>query len=70
MSNGIIESRWFEILELDLVGECVGFWVFMEWFMWYDIRDGRVAEWFKAHAWKACVRAIVPQVRILSLPPL
>lgn len=28
-----------------------------------------MAEWFKAHAWKACERAIVPEVRILSLPP-
>ncbi len=29
---------------------------------------GRVAEWFKAHAWKACVRESVPRVRI-SLRP-
>ena len=28
-----------------------------------------MAEWLKAHAWKACVRATVPQVRILSFPP-
>ena len=28
-----------------------------------------MAEWLKAHAWKACVRAIVPQVRILFSPP-
>ena len=32
-------------------------------------KDGSVAEWLKAHAWKACVRATVPEVRILSLPP-
>ncbi len=31
--------------------------------------DGSVSEWFKEHAWKACVRATVPEVRILSLPP-
>ncbi len=29
---------------------------------------GRVAEWFKAHAWKACVLETVPRVRI-SLRP-
>ncbi len=28
-----------------------------------------MSEWFKEHAWKACVRATVPEVRILSLPP-
>lgn len=28
-----------------------------------------MAEWLKAHAWKACERATVPEVRILSLPP-
>ena len=28
-----------------------------------------MAEWFKAHAWKACELARVPQVRILSFPP-
>ena len=30
---------------------------------------GRVAEWLKAHAWKACKGATSSQVRILSLPP-
>lgn len=30
---------------------------------------GEVAEWLKAHAWKACVPAMVPQVRILFSPP-
>lgn len=30
---------------------------------------GRVSEWPKEHAWKACVRATVPWVRIPSLPP-
>ncbi len=28
-----------------------------------------MSEWFKEHAWKACERATVPEVRILSLPP-
>ena len=28
-----------------------------------------MAEWLKAHAWKACVPAMVPQVRILFSPP-
>ena len=28
-----------------------------------------MAEWFKAHAWKACKLARVSQVRILSFPP-
>lgn len=31
---------------------------------------GEVAEWLKAHAWKACVRATVPRVRISSSPPI
>ena len=37
----------------------------------YDILNSRgsVSEWFKEHAWKACERATVPEVRILSLPP-
>jgi hypothetical protein len=34
------------------------------------IRDcGEVSEWLKEHAWKACVPAMVPQVRILFSPP-
>jgi hypothetical protein len=28
-----------------------------------------MAEWFKAHAWKACVRETVPRVRIPLSPP-
>ena len=32
-------------------------------------KDGSVSEWFKEHAWKACERVTVPEVRILSLPP-
>ncbi len=31
---------------------------------------GRVAEWLKAHAWKACKGVTSSQVRILSLPPI
>jgi hypothetical protein len=30
---------------------------------------GGVAEWFKAHAWKACVAEMLPGVRIPSPPP-
>ena len=37
--------------------------------MWYNVGSGSVAEWFKAHAWKACKRETVSEVRILSLPP-
>jgi hypothetical protein len=31
--------------------------------------EGQVAEWFKAHAWNACVRESVPWVRIPPCPP-
>src|SRR5262249_45106511 len=31
---------------------------------------GEVAEWLKAHAWKACVRESVPWVRIPPSPPV
>ena len=31
---------------------------------------GEVAEWLKAHAWKACIRATVSGVRIPSSPHL
>src|SRR5689334_9971932 len=31
---------------------------------------GGVAEWFKAHAWKACIRETVSRVRIPPPPPL
>ena len=30
---------------------------------------GEVAEWLKAHAWKACMRATVSRVRIPLSPP-
>src|SRR5215208_6725226 len=33
------------------------------------ILNGEMAEWFKAHAWKACVRETVPRVRIPLSPP-
>jgi hypothetical protein len=29
---------------------------------------GEVPEWFKGHAWKACVRVTVPRVRIPASP--
>ncbi|CUX28059.1 conserved hypothetical protein [Agrobacterium sp. NCPPB 925] len=34
-----------------------------------DLKKGQVAEWFKAHAWNACVRESVPWVRIPPCPP-
>src|ERR687889_241443 len=34
-----------------------------------DRRSGEMAEWLKAHAWKACVRETVPWVRIPLSPP-
>ena len=33
-----------------------------------SVQQGRVAEWFKAHAWKVCVRESVPWVRIPPRP--
>ncbi len=32
-------------------------------------KNGEVAEWFKAHAWKACKGAILSWVRIPFSPP-
>ena len=32
--------------------------------------SGEVAEWLKAHAWKACKRETVSRVRIPLSPPL
>ena len=37
--------------------------------VYYNQYYGEVAEWLKAHAWKACIRATVSQVRILFSPP-
>ena len=34
-----------------------------------ECEDGEVPERFNGHAWKACVGANSPQVRILSSPP-
>jgi hypothetical protein len=34
-----------------------------------DACDGQVAEWLKAHAWNACIRATVSRVRIPLCPP-
>src|SRR5919108_4253585 len=33
-------------------------------------RCGEVAEWFKAHAWNACIRETVSGVRIPLSPPV
>ena len=32
-------------------------------------KDGEVAEWLKAHAWKVCLRETVTRVRIPLSPP-
>ena len=34
------------------------------------ILNGEVAEWFKAHAWKACIEETLSWVRIPFSPPL
>ena len=33
------------------------------------ILNGEVAEWFKAHAWKACIEETLSRVRIPLSPP-
>ncbi len=38
-------------------------------YLFNNLDFGEMAEWLKAHAWKACVVAILPQVRILFSPP-
>src|SRR4029077_6456773 len=35
----------------------------------HERASGEMAEWLKAHAWKACVRETVPWVRIPLSPP-
>ena len=35
----------------------------------FDLDLGEVAEWLKAHAWKACKRETVSRVRIPLSPP-
>jgi hypothetical protein len=35
-----------------------------------DFQCGEVAEWLKAHAWKACIRETVSWVRIPPSPPI
>src|SRR5262245_58575438 len=35
----------------------------------YDFKDGEMSEWFKEHAWKACVGETLPRVRIPLSPP-
>ena len=39
-------------------------------FAFLKMIDGEVAEWLKAHAWKACKGAILSWVRIPFSPPL
>ena len=39
-------------------------------FVFLKMIDGEVAEWLKAHAWKACKGAILSWVRIPFSPPL
>ena len=41
---------------------------YKEWIV--DLKFGEVAEWLKAHAWKACKGAILSWVRIPFSPPL
>ena len=36
---------------------------------WREGKDGEVAEWLKAHAWKVCLRETVTRVRIPLSPP-
>ena len=48
-------------------------WSFLlnsESFPLYCSLAGEVAEWLKAHAWNACIRATVSRVRIPFSPPL
>lgn len=35
-----------------------------------ECKDGEVAEWLKAHAWKVCLRETVTRVRIPLSPPV
>jgi hypothetical protein len=35
-----------------------------------NVVSGEVSEWFKEHAWKACVGEILPWVRIPPSPPV
>ena len=35
----------------------------------FQLPHREVPEWLKGHAWKACVRATVPRVRISPVPP-
>ena len=42
---------------------------FFNLFMFLKKFLGEVAEWLKAHAWKACIRETVSRVRIPLSPP-
>jgi hypothetical protein len=37
--------------------------------MMRPVSTGEMAEWFKAHAWNACIRETVSRVRIPLSPP-
>jgi hypothetical protein len=37
--------------------------------IYYALIYGEMSEWFKEHAWKACVLERVPRVRIPLSPP-
>ena len=42
---------------------------FIEKKLGFDYYYGEVSEWLKVHAWKACVGASLPGVRISPSPP-
>ncbi len=42
---------------------------FIEKRLGFDYNFGEVSEWLKVHAWKACVGASLPGVRISPSPP-
>ena len=43
---------------------------FINYDFYFLMIQGEVAEWLKAHAWKACKGAILSWVRIPFSPPL
>ena len=43
---------------------------FIEKKLGFDHYYGEVSEWLKVHAWKACVGASLPGVRISPSPPI
>ena len=55
-----LDTLYFYLLDL-----CVNCWNFKE-FRYYN---GEMAEWFKAHAWRACIEETLSWVRIPLSPP-